>query len=251
MVDFLQLGNWRWTDYPELESTNDEALHLSAALPENGRIAVTAQRQTKGRGRRGRSWIGQDGNLFMSLLLHWPLAESGALVFIVSLSLLQTVKKMSPSADVCLKWPNDVLLNRKKISGILLETATSGTMVIGIGVNIKSAPESKDILYAVASLRDAGINCSRNSFLKAFLPEFDEVCGIYKASGMERIIELWLPWVKGIGCPITVHMPKAEEKGIFKGIGSDGMLLLETSSGEIKTISAGDVFFDEDKKKEE
>lgn len=251
MVEFSQFETWRWADYPELESTNDEALRLSSALSDKDKIVITARRQTKGRGRRGRSWIGQEGNLFMSLLLHWPQTESGALVFVVSLALLRTIRQFLPRADVCLKWPNDVLVNGKKVSGILLETAASGVMVAGIGVNIEAAPESRKILYAVTSLRKAGINCSRVDFLKVFLVKFDEVCGIYKNSGMAALAEIWQSQAKGIGCPITVHMPKTEEKGIFKGIDGNGLLLLESSSGSIKTISAGDVFFDKDEKKEE
>lgn len=251
MVEFSHFETWRWADYPELESTNDEALRLSSALSDKDKIVITTRRQTKGRGRRGRSWIGQKGNLFMSLLLHWPQAESGALVFIVSLALLRAVRQFLPQTDVCLKWPNDVLVEGKKVSGILLETAASGMMVAGIGVNIEAAPESREILYAVTSLRKAGANCSRIDFLKAFLVKFNEVCGIYKNSGMAALAEIWQSQAKGIGGPITVHMPKTEEKGIFKGIDGNGLLLLESSSGSIKTISAGDVFFDEEEKKEE
>lgn len=250
MVDFLQLETWRWADYDELESTNDEALRLSAELPAAAAV-ITAKRQTKGRGRRGRSWIGQPGNLFMSLLLPWPASESGALVFVVSLALLRTVRQFSPQADVCLKWPNDVLVGGRKISGILLEAASSGMMVAGVGVNIASAPEDENILYSVTSLREAGINCSRTEFLQVFLRKFNETCTAYHDEGMAKTAELWRKEARGIGAPITVRMPKTEERGILKGIDDSGLLLLETPAGIVKTISAGDVFFDEDKKKEE
>lgn len=251
MVEFLQIGTWRWGDYRELKSTNDEALLLGSTLSENNKIVITAQKQVKGRGRRGRSWIGQEGNLFMSLLLYWPLVESAALVFIVSFALLQTVKRFASQANVCLKWPNDVLLNGRKLSGILLEAVSSEIMVIGIGVNIKSSPADNDALYAITSLYEAGIECDRLDFMKRFLAEFDEVCAIYETFGMSKIAELWQAHAKGLGDPIVVRMPKSEEKGIFKGIGSDGMLLLQMPAGNIKTISVGDVFFDEDGKKEE
>lgn len=251
MVDFLQLETWRWADYEELKSTNDEALRLSADVSAAGGTVITAQRQTKGRGRRGRSWIGRPGNLFMSLLLPWPAAESGALVFVVSLALLRAVRQFSPQADVCLKWPNDVLVGGRKISGILLEAASPGIMVAGVGVNIASAPEDENILYAVTSLRKVGINCDRTEFLRVFLREFNETCAVYRSEGMAKTAELWRKEVRGIGAPITVRMPRTEEKGIFRGIDDSGLLLLETPAGVVKTISAGDVFFDEDKKKEE
>lgn len=251
MVDFLQLETWRWADYEELESTNDEALRLSMDVSSAGRTVITAQRQTKGRGRRGRSWIGCPGNLFMSLLLPWSTAESGALVFVVSLALLQAVKRFSPQADICLKWPNDVLVGGRKISGILLEAASSGMMVAGVGVNIASAPEDENMLYSVTSLREVGINCDRTEFLQVFLREFNETCAVYRSEGMAKTAELWRKEAGGIGALITVRMPKTEERGIFEGIDDNGLLLLKMPAGDVKTISAGDVFFDEDKKKEE
>ena len=99
---------WRYFEYEELTSTNDEALALTASAG-GEKLAVTATRQTGGRGRRGRSWVSLEGNLFMSLALPFAAEKSAALVLISSLSLLEAVKEFDQNAGVKLKWPNDVL----------------------------------------------------------------------------------------------------------------------------------------------
>lgn len=245
MKKTTQLGAWTWIDFDELESTNDEALRTKLEYADK-KLVISAKKQTKGRGRRGRSWIGQDGNLFMSLLLNWPTADTGALVLIVGLALLKTVKKMSGSADVKLKWPNDVLLNGKKMSGILLESGHTGTMIIGIGVNIAAYPDDDTLIYKATSLLEAGIKCNRAEFLQEYLKQFDEISSLLITQRMMYIVEEWQKNAKGIGQAIIVHMPKKEERGIFRGLDSQGMLLLENAEGQIKTISAGDVFFEKE-----
>ena len=173
MTELTELKSWIWLDYDEVGSTNDEALRLSKNLTPKQKLVITAHRQTKGRGRRGRNWISLDGNLFMSQLFNWPQKESGAMPFIASLSVLNTILKISPHAQVELKWPNDVLLNNCKVSGILLERGEKDAIVIGIGVNIKYAPDSNSLLYPTTSLQSDGIDCSYTDFLKLYLDEFD------------------------------------------------------------------------------
>lgn len=250
MKEFKQLNSWHWVDYDELESTNDMALCLSEDIDNSKKIVITAKMQTKGRGRCGRRWIAGQDNLYMSLLLKWNLREAGALVLILGLSLLETIKKFSNGIEACLKWPNDVLVKGKKISGILLETGKNGAIVAGIGVNIAVAPEGENILYPVTSLKDEGINCTRTEFLSVYLNKFDEVCAFFYKNGMAELSLLWQKNAKGIGEQIRVKMPKKEEKGIFCGLDNQGFLLLRCDNGGLKTIGAGDVFFDESSEKE-
>ncbi len=245
MPELTELKTWLWVDYDEIGSTNDEALRLSKDLLPNQKIVITAQKQSKGRGRRGRSWISLDGNLFMSMLFSWPLEDCGAITFMVSLALLNTVLKLSPQASVGLKWPNDVLLNNHKLSGILLERGEKNSLVIGIGVNIKNAPSGNNMLYPATSLKAQGVACDRITFLKQYLQEFDNICEKYKQEGLSSIVELWKQKAVGLGQKIIVRTPKMEEKGIFANINHDGMLQLKMNDGTIKTISAGDVFFDD------
>ena len=168
-MQIKNLNSWKWLDYNELESTNDEALRLSE---NEDKLIVTSKVQTKGKGRLGRKWESFDGNLFMSILMTWSMSENNALVFIISVALQQTVKKILPQANVKIKWPNDVLVNDKKISGILIEAGEQGKVVIGIGVNIKKSPQGENIIYPTTSLFEEGINIDRVDFMKNFIGSF-------------------------------------------------------------------------------
>lgn len=244
MTNFVNLQSWLWADYDELESTNDTALDLSSKPLPSSKVVITAKKQTHGRGRRGRTWIGLDGNLFMSMLFKWPQSESGALVLITSLALLNTTLTFSPHAEVKLKWPNDVLLNDRKMSGILLEYGQNDNIVVGIGVNIKTAPVDNNMLYPPTSLFANGIICERLEFLKQYLTEFDKLQSLYAQKGLEVIVQSWRQNAKGIGERIVVSTQNGNEYGIFNDIDKEGLLSLATADGKIKTISAGDVFFD-------
>ena len=113
--------------------------------------------------------------MFLSLALPFDLKNCGALVLVSGLALLQAVKQLDPAADIVLKWPNDVLLNGAKISGILLEKGVGDYMIIGIGVNLKAAPEN-GTLYRVTSLLQAGIVTDCRAFMEKYLNCFD---GLY------------------------------------------------------------------------
>lgn len=239
-----RIDNWWWQDFATLGSTNDKAIELSSNPPAPF-FVVTAAEQTKGRGRRGREWQGYSGNLFMSLALPIATQDWGQLVFVVSLSLLETIKFFEEGAQVCLKWPNDVLLNDCKISGILLEKGSGEYIIIGIGVNLTAAPQKLEaVLYRATSLAAEGINVNRIDFLCAYLKHFTKNVSLWKTEGFVTIQQLWQHNAKGLNEEITVNMPKEQKKGIFRGIDENGLLRLE-HSGMIEKISAGDVFYKE------
>lgn len=236
-----KIADWQWFDYAELGSTNDEAKLLTKEA-KGHKYIVTAQKQTSGRGRRGKSWVGLDGNLFMSLGVEAELKDFGPMIFVVSLSLLETIRRLSPDVDVKLKWPNDVLVNSRKVSGILLEKGEGKYLVIGIGVNITAAPQIDGLIYPTVSLREAGINTDRLTVLKQYIGIFDANWQAWKSSGFEKIRQRWLAEVKGLGCEIKVHTEKEDKTGIFSGIDENGIMLLE-NNGRIEKIYAGDIFY--------
>lgn len=230
---------WRYFEYEELTSTNDEALALTASAG-GEKLAVTATRQTGGRGRRGRSWVSLEGNLFMSLALPFAAEKSAALVLISSLSLLEAVKEFDQNAGVKLKWPNDVLLNGGKISGILLEKGAGGYMIVGIGVNLRASPAGETV-YPVTDLAAAGIKTDCRTFKEVYLRRFDALTDLWEQKGMPALTEKWLRHARGLGEPIVVRLPKTTKTGIFAGMNEEGMLILQTPSGR-EVIGAGDVF---------
>jgi len=236
------IKSWIWTDYEELGSTNDTGLEISHHA-KGEKYIITTLRQTKGRGRFDRKWIGLDGNLFMSLVFPLDLKDNAALVFIISLALLQTVKSMKPEVNISLKWPNDVLVNNKKASGILLEKGAGDYIIAGIGVNIKAFPETSDLLYPATSLLEAGVDTNRIEFLKKYISFFEELQSFWKLNGFRALAEEWKKHAKGLNEAIFVTTPKERKKGIFVDIDEEGRLLLKTQTG-IEAIGAGDVAYE-------
>lgn len=237
-------GGWQWLDFDEADSTNNVVRALTEEMASGGKVVVSAVRQTAGRGRRGRQWIDCAGNLFMSLAVEAAVKDLGRLVLLSSLCLFKTIKELSDNANakVELKWPNDVLVNGGKISGILLEKGSGDYFVIGIGVNIAASPKGNVAAYPLISLREAGIDTDRVTFLKNYVAIWDKTRDTWDKEGFEPLRQMWLANVKGLGEEINVTDEKETKKGIFSGVDEDGALLLGGADG-IRKIRAGDVFY--------
>ena len=240
-MTFVAVNGWQWIDYDIVNSTNDEAKKL---ILENSQIVVTAKKQTSGRGRMGHKWIGLDGNLFMSLGLNWNSNNTNILSLISSLAILNTIKGYASNLKPMLKWPNDVLINKCKISGILIETVALSKVIIGIGVNICASPILDDTSpYCATSLKEQGINVDRIEFMQTYLKTFTEIMTIYQREGTQKIIDLWSANTHKVGQEITIKGAKTQICGKFMGLDKQGLLLLKTHDNDIKTISAGDIYF--------
>lgn len=224
--------------FAEVGSTNDVAAEYADVAGK--RLVITAKRQTAGRGRRGRKWQSLAGNLFFSLLIEFPLKELGKLIMAATLGLVETIRFFAPESNVRIKWPNDVLLNNAKVSGMLLEKGAGEYMIIGIGVNTIQSPNSAEMLYPTTSLRESGIEVSAEDFLRQYLPAF--AANIARdATDLRRE---WLQNAKGIGEKITVRQNDKEQKGFFEGIDDNADLILRIGDKKQK-ILAGDVFYTE------
>lgn len=238
----LCINEWYWEDKTETGSTNDDAVEKSR----NGigkKFIISAVSQTKGRGRRGRNWLGAEGNLFFSQGLECELKDVGQLVCVSALSLYEAVAEiLPPEHKVEIKWPNDILIDGKKICGTLLEKGHGRYFVIGIGVNVRYAPVSPELVYQITCLSDCGINIDRISFLRSYIAKFDKNHYIWQQSGFSEIKTAWKQAVKGLGEKINVRTEKSEISGIFYDIGDNGELLLQKDE-KISGIFAGDVFF--------
>ncbi len=243
----LQMDAWGIYDYAEISSTNDKAKELTIAPPQEF-FVVTAQRQTAGRGRRGRTWQSLEGNLFMSQAFPLETRFLTDAAFIVSLSLFDAVAVQKPQGRLRLKWPNDILLENRKISGILLEKGENEYIIAGIGVNLKTAPAAESgLLYPAAALTDFGIRCSKEQLLRAYLQAFDENYALWRRSGFMPIRERWLTHVVGLRQEIVVNFEHGRETGIFEDIAPNGALLLRKGDGIIPVLAA-DIFYKEENK---
>lgn len=242
------IDKWIYYIFDEVSSTNDVIKQYCSKLGKY--IVVYAKKQTAGRGRRGRNWESPRGNLFFSMAFEYELQRAGELAFACSLSLLQAVKKIAPYADIKLKWPNDVLLNNAKMSGILLEKGAEKYMIVGVGVNVAASPKIENAVYDITSLADADIKIKPQELLHLFMESFSQNLSLLQANGFAVLREKWLENAKNLGKEIIVRQNGTKEKGIFKGIDENAALLMETPAG-VKKILAGDVFFEEINKKDE
>ena len=242
-----KIENWQWLEFEELPSTNDKAKEL-AEQGSNGELwVVTAKRQTAGRGRLGRAWKGFEGNLFMSLAMPADWTKLNIYVFISSLTLFNIINRLKSNINVKLelKWPNDVLLNGAKISGILLEKAARDYLIVGVGVNVKVSPELAETPYPTTNLAACGFDIDRLELLRYYLAEWNHNLTIWREQGVAAIKNMWLQNAKGLNEEIAVNLGKRIEKGVFVGVDDNGALRLKQGDKEIK-IMAGDIWFNED-----
>ncbi len=227
--------------HDELDSTNSEAQRL-AGSGEAGPVWIIADRQTAGRGRRGRVWSTDTGNLATTLLLRpdAPPAIVGQLSFVAALAAAEMATHFAPKVAITVKWPNDVLAEGKKLAGLLLE-AGPGWLAVGIGVNLASAPEGTET--PATSLAQLGIAPpSSDEALTVLAARFAHWYDAWMNEGFETIRAAWLARAGGLGGPIRARLPHETRQGVFEGIDASGALLLN-EQGQVRAIAAGEVFF--------
>lgn len=234
-----------------VDSTNAEALRLAGSL--SGPAWVMARRQEAGRGRRGRAWTDPPGNFAATLVLRPEGGPSDAarLSFVAALAVHEALRRLcGPSLNVALKWPNDVLLNGGKLSGILLESAGTGgqvaALVIGIGINLVAAPDPEAVepgaTRPVSLLGETGLTVSPDEMLDALAVSFDQWSRQMHDFGFGPIRAAWLARAARLGETITARTGGAELTGRFEGIDETGALLL-TTARDRQAIPAADIFF--------
>jgi len=245
----FSLDAFRHEALSEVGSTNSECF-ARARAGDSGLLWLTATRQIAGRGRRGRAWTSEPGNLYASLLLIDPAEPErlGSLPLAVAVAVHAAVRAVLPagSEPVEVKWPNDILIGRNKTCGILLEGEGlpdgRRALVIGIGINIRHMPDSAP--YGVTRLADHGANISPEELFAHLFREMADVLGAWnEGRGTAEISRRWREVACGVGEKITVNLPDRSLVGTFRGIDERGFLLLDTGDGALMPIAAGDVFF--------
>ena len=228
----------------EVDSTNAECLRRAAA-GERGPLWITAERQTAGRGRAGRSWTQVGGNLAASLLF----VPAAKLATLHQLSLLTGVAAHDAIEQTCgaiaglrLKWPNDILIGRSKTGGILVETTTWGgtpVAVIGVGINIAAVPALEGRRVGRLADHSAAEPAVLLSALDAsMLRWLDAWRG---GDGFGQVRAAWLARAGAPGEPLSVNVGAARVEGIFDGIDDGGALLLRDGDGMLRRLTYGDV----------
>lgn len=235
----------------EVDSTNAEALRQAHA-GEVGPLWIRAQLQTMGRGRQGREWVSQEGNLYCSLLLRLDLSQGSTtgLSFVAALAVFDAAQACLADCDAAhglsLKWPNDLLVNGAKLSGILLEAtsagaAGTGSVAIGVGVNVASSPDVAG--YLTTDLSSCGSDATVDTVFAQLAGAFDSWLRIWRGGdGFGAIRSAWLERAGGLGQEVVVRLPNEQLTGTFVGLDDNGALVLRDASGNERNIFAGDLF---------
>ena len=235
--------SFRIEQVAEIDSTN-EACRLRALAGEAAGFVIRADRQTAGRGRRGRNWSSPQGNLYASILLRpdRPASEAAALGFAAVTAIGDVAASLLPSgARIRHKWPNDLLIDGRKASGILLE-AQPGFVVLGIGVNIASHPA--DTPYPTTDLMAAGAApTTPQALLERLLAAFAPLYESWEGTGFASLLLAWRGRAAGLGETIEVRLERETLTGTFLDLEPDGTLRLGLSDGTERRIAAGDVYF--------
>lgn len=234
------------TTVEALDSTNATLM----AWAEQGAPAWTvlrAMRQTRGRGREGRPWVSQYGNLYLSLLLRPKIKPQrwAEISFVAGLAVAEAVDRHTPRR-VWLKWPNDVLLDDKKLAGILIESAGSDGLVIGIGVNVASAPPDDDVHTPATALAPGRETPTAAILADEIVLALERWVNRWTVHGFDPVRSGWLSLAKGLGETVNVAAGSGRETGVFETIDADGALILLQGSKKSR-ILAGDVLFPGDR----
>jgi BirA family biotin operon repressor/biotin-[acetyl-CoA-carboxylase] ligase len=234
--------------YDELDSTNAEARRRAEA-GETGPVWITAAVQTAGRGRRGRAWSTNRGNLAATLMMvtDQPAGEAAQLSFVAALAACDLADTCLGQGAARLKWPNDVMVHGKKAVGILVESGARPDgrlwLAVGIGVNLAHAPTDVERPATAFAEFMAGPPPEPRAALDVLAAAFERWRAAWATRGFPAIAEGWLERATGLGQRCEARLPNRTLTGVAEGLDSDGALRLRLDDGSLERITAGDVFF--------
>jgi len=230
--------------YPVTSSTMDVARQAAADGAAEGTIVI-ADEQTAGRGRLGRKWLSPpESSVLLSIILYPKLEELPRLTMAACLAVARSIERVT-GLKPTIKWPNDVLIQGKKVSGVLIESDVQGDRVnyaiVGLALNVNLDPSSiPEIAETATSLKEAlGHEVSRLEVLRALLGEFEDLYSALRRG--EPIEREWRRRLETLGREVTVRSGQEVREGYAESVDEDGNLLLRLRDGSLVTIAAGDV----------
>jgi len=230
-------------------STNSWARRFARLGACDGTVFL-AESQTAGRGRLKRKWVSPAGGLWFSVVLRprLKLAEAFGLVFVASLAVAEVLEELY-GLKTQVKWPNDVLVDSKKICGILAETKLESKnveyVVVGVGINANFGVKkslSEDLWKTATSLEDElGRKIELELLLKALLEKLERLCGVFLEKGFRVVLDEWKKYVGFLGCQVDVVTMDERLTGLALDVDNSGCLVLKLGDGTVKHVFAGDV----------
>ena len=245
---FTRLVGRRILYYKELSSTMDEASRLAEAGTEEGTVVIT-ERQTAGRGRFGRNWVSPEGNLYFSVVFRPSHTILPLLTMVSGVAVARAIRKVT-GLSPAIKWPNDVLVDGKKVSGILVEAVAEGASVryavVGIGLNIKLEYPEIEALGGLANGLEnaAGRPVAKDAVLRRLLLELDNL--YLQANSGKAPLDEWRGLLQTLGRRVTVSWREESWVGQAEGVDDTGNLLLRLDDGRLVTMTVGDVTLHKD-----
>lgn len=231
-------------------STQEDIRRWAEQGAENGALVVSEE-QTVGRGRQGRKWISPSGKgIWMSLLLkpNLPLADASRLTLLSAVAVCRAIRQVT-GINVGIKWPNDLLVNGKKICGILVESAGEDGKIrycvvgIGIDVNLVEADYPHELLDVASSLKmESNQHYDRAQIIGAVIKEMELLMNCFLEEGFSPIANLWEALSVTLGRTITVRTSQGELVGVAEELDSSGALQLRRQNGQIETVYSGEIY---------
>ncbi|MBN2099390.1 MAG: biotin--[acetyl-CoA-carboxylase] ligase [Dehalococcoidia bacterium] len=229
--------------YPALPSTMDEARGLAGQGAAEGTL-ILCDEQTEGRGRQGRRWFASpSSSILMSVVFRPTLGQLPQINMLGSLSIVQTIEKVA-NIKSRVRWPNDVLIDGKKVAGILMENIFQGhqleAAILGVGINISldvsAYPEIAPIATSLSG--EARRDFNRDDILHILLEEMDMLYQAVKRN--EDVYHRWLPHVETLGKTVRIKSGQSEEEGLAQSVNPDGSITLRRADGSLVTIATGE-----------
>ena len=243
-----RLGN-KFHYFEQIGSTNTHAGELAESGAAEGEVVI-AESQTHGRGRLGRRWESPPwANLYFSIVLRPKLAPEHAaqITLMAAVAVAEAVASFI-AQEITIKWPNDILVDGRKLAGILTEASCSAGrveyVILGVGINVNTAIDSMpdEIRRGATSLFDlTGKNVSRENVLHRLIRDLDRCYGVLEASGFDALRPRWEARFNLRGKRVRAELDGQVVTGRACGIDRNGELVLEDENGMLKTIIAGDV----------
>ncbi len=237
--------------FEEIGSTNEVAFEIARNGAPEGTVVI-ADSQTKGKGRLQRRWISPPAvNLYMSVVFRPPIAAKNApfLTLVASIALAETIKDMG--ANTLIKWPNDILINRKKVAGVLTSMQPQGDkvdfVIVGAGANLNMTREMMEkemgeVAEIATSLREElGHEIERAQFTADLINEFEVWYKKFLENGKSPIIKEWMRRWGAINHRVQVKFMEIVVEGVASGIDENGYLLVTKDDGTTERIISGDV----------
>jgi BirA family biotin operon repressor/biotin-[acetyl-CoA-carboxylase] ligase len=229
--------------YPSVTSTNEVAKQEAGQGAAEGTVIIAGE-QTRGRGRMKRTWLTPEGNIALSVVLYPDASALSSLIMLASLAVVHSIESVT-GLETQIKWPNDVMINGKKVCGILVESDVRGGKVnyavIGIGINVNLKPEDSPEIQTIATSLsgELGVEVSRFSIVRHLLVELERLYLTLSPGG--SVYAEWRDRLITLGKEVKVTDGENIYEGLAESVDKEGSLLLRIADGSLKKIVTGDV----------